>query len=114
MKNFKASCQYNDFTDSSASDNADMKTFQQWLEQNNHIDTNEQLIGIQVTKHSIDNTVFSITVLTTNNVDNNPIHVREQDIEMNISEFFSYFKRFQITLSPKGMLENKEYSVKSV
>ncbi len=113
MKNFKAFCQYNDFIGSSAADNGDIETFQQWLKQNNYINTNETLIGIKIIKHNIDNENFSIVILTTDNVDNNPILVCEQDIEMNIYEFFSYFKIFQITLSPKGMLENKEYSVKS-
>ena len=39
-----------------------------------------------------------------------PINVRQITVEMNLVDFFSFFKRFSVTLSISGMIEGMEYT----
>ena len=41
----------------------------------------------------------------------NPLSVKEIKIDMSYREFFQLFKRFNLTLSPKALLENKEIDI---
>ena len=59
---------------------------------------------LKVTPSDYDNVRSMIDSATT------PIEVRSVKLTMNLAEFFSLFKRFNITLSSDNMLEGKEYT----
>lgn len=123
MKTFKASVQYNDLQGSAAADRADLIDAAKWLEQEGHINNDEFVIGISTwvgENHGSHRDPVSVTFLVSglNGYENipemlqasgEPMQVKEVNVDMNISDFLSLFKRLEITLSNSGLLEGKDY-----
>ena len=121
---FKASVQYNDLMGSSAADRADSGDARAWLENSGHIKAGEFLFGIEVyvspaARRSDTDVVLDATFFLLQATDfesaakqarsGDPISLRKVALEMSPKEFFSLFKRFNITLSNNGELEDTVY-----
>lgn len=120
---FKASVQYNDWKGSSAADSAGQKGPSDWLRENGHINDGEFLLGIKMfagENHGVhqDPVFVEFLIASPGGYENvktmiegsaGPIEVRSVRIDMKITEFFGYFKRFDVTLSSGNMLEGREY-----
>lgn len=118
MDIFKANVQYDDFKGSSAADASDIQEPLAWLRANGHISDGEYIFGIKMFYLGDDN--VSVTFLTkelefTHDAMNKTIHnetpliLREIRVDMALLDFFSLFKRFSVTFSSSGILENKSY-----
>ncbi len=118
---FKASVQYNDMKGSSAADKSDMNTASKWLQDNGKMNDDEFIVGISMyvgENHGSHRDPISVTFLISelSGYDNIPemleasgdtIKVRKVSEQMNITDFFALFKRFNVTLSNQGIIENK-------
>ncbi|XOV86905.1 MAG: hypothetical protein ACFHX7_18300 [Pseudomonadota bacterium] len=123
METFKASVQYNDLKGSAAADRADMTDAFTWLKNNGHI-TNEFVVGVSMwagENHGTHQDPVRVRFLVSdlNGYDNvpemlqaspEPIQVKEICVDMNLTDFFSLFKRLKITLSIDGLIEGKTYT----
>lgn len=119
--NFKASVQYNDLKGSAAADKADSDDAEKWLAKKYLIQDGEHLVGIKVfvgeSHGDCNEPIFveflidlgSRDILRLSGAEDSPIELKVVRENMSINEFFSLFKRFEITLSPDGDLENKHY-----
>lgn len=122
MEIFKAKTQYNDLQGSVAADNADHNDAIAWLVKNGHIHDSAYFVcGIKMCagenhgKHQ-DPVNVTFLLLPSNNrgnflekIEANDIasSVKEIQVQMNILDFFSLFKRLEIAISTKGILEGK-------
>jgi len=120
---FKASVQYGDWKGSSAADSADGGKMSEWLEENGHMEDGEFLLGIKMfagQNHGAhqDPVFVEFLFVTPGDYDNvksmiesskGPIEVRSVKVDMPLAEFFSLFKRLDITLSRDSMLEGFKY-----
>ena len=121
---FKASVQYNDLTGSSAADRADISDASTWLKAKGLINSNELLVGYEIYVSPLPsgtpgNVTISTTFLlaATGGVDSfaenvrggGTIKLRKVAQVLSPGEFFSLFKRFNLTLSSGGLLEEREY-----
>lgn len=125
MKIFKASVQYNDLIGSAAADEADLSNVSKWLKEQGHIISDEYVLGISMqlsNSHGNDNDPVSVKFIISglNGYSNIPdmieaikhdLKVKEVSVDMNVSDFFRLFKRFEVTLSNKGLLEGLAYSI---
>lgn len=118
MYNFSAGTQYNDLTGTSAADRADLNRIEDFLMKIDKIKVKEHVLGCNI--YSSDMTIeekgLSITFIVAPLPDgmsvpellkSDDIEYREVDLWMKPIEFFKYFKRFNITLSNGGQLENR-------
>ncbi|CAM0557783.1 hypothetical protein [Vreelandella titanicae] len=120
-ENFKASVQYNDLKGSAAADRADFDDAEKWLSEKTRIQDGEHLVGIKVfisENHGDCNEPIFVEFLIDSHVrdtqrlpgkEGSPIELKRVRADMSINDFFALFKRFEITLSPDGDLENKYY-----
>jgi hypothetical protein len=123
MENFKASVQYGDLKGSSAADRADMTDAAKWLKEEGHINDDEMVLGISMSvgeNHGAHRDPVSVIFLVSGlkGYENIPemieasgeqIQVRKISVDMNIVDFFALFKRLEITLSNRGLMEGKSY-----
>jgi len=123
MGYFKASVQYNDLEGTVAADRADVGGAKKWLTDNGHIEE-EYVIGISMfagENHGVHQDPISVDFLVSGlkGYDNipemikssaEPIQVKKIDVEMNLADFFALFKRFAVTLSISGLLDDVEYT----
>jgi hypothetical protein len=121
MQIFKASVQYNDLKGSVAADNADRNDAHKWLREKGYIQDGEYVLGIKMwagENHGTHRDPVSVTFLISelrghNNIpemiqaSGEPLQVKEIRIDMNIADFFALFKRFEVTLSNRGLIEGK-------
>ncbi|ATC84315.1 MULTISPECIES: hypothetical protein [Pseudoalteromonas] len=124
METFKASVQYNDLLGTAAADKADMEHASKWLEEKGHISEDEYVLGISMwagENHGAHRDPVSVKFVVSglNGYSNIPemieatkhdLNVKEIRVEMTVAEFFALFKRFEVTLSNKGLLEGTTYS----
>jgi hypothetical protein len=121
MKKFKASVHYNDFTGSTAADNADLNSVNNWLHSQG--DLNEHLFGVSVNMDVTDITdiVVNVTFLVSDlkgskdipsflQDNQGNIMLREISKKMKLSEFFVLFKQFSFTLSSVDSMEGISYT----
>jgi hypothetical protein len=122
-QNFKASVQYDDLLGSVAADKADKNGPSKWLSEKKLIEEGELVVGISMysgENHGTHQDPVYVTFLVTDlkgyeNVPemldsiDGPIQVRTIDVDMNLTDFFALFKRFNVTLSTKGMMEGQQY-----
>lgn len=120
--NFHASVQYGDFKGTAAADRHDTKDISKYLVSQGLINEGEFLVGIEVYATELMGspkvTDVDVTVLVTKyegyeNVQTavdtgEPLKVRKVRFEMPIVDFFTLFKRFQISISSHGMLNNRD------
>lgn len=122
---FKASTQYNDLLGSAAADRADQDDARSWLECQGLIKAGESLVGIETYVSSALVAEGQEIVLSTSfilvqaaNFDDaaadmrnaETIATRKVSHDFSPTEFFSLFKRFNVTLSSAGELEGRQYS----
>ena len=123
MNKFYASTTYNDMKGSAAADKSDYKESRKWLKDNGHINSDEYVLGITMSlieNHGNSESVVveflvsdlqdhdSVGDLLSENIDF--FDVRSIDLTMSFGDFLSLFKRLEITLSFKGLLEDKDYN----
>lgn len=100
---FKASVQYDDWKGSVAADDIDVGGFDSVLETKGLKKEDEILFAIKF--YSGVNFVLTEALVGTDEQ-----NLRKVDTEMTVEEFFKNFKRFSITLSRHGDLEDKAIS----
>ena len=123
MNTFQASVQYGDLKGSVAADVADLITLSGWLQDKGHIEQSECLLGVDVDVNIISEKVqgtLDVHFLVSNldgfsNIpelldNNDSLSVKRVALTMTFEEFFVLFKRFNLTISSKGLLEGKHYS----
>lgn len=111
---FTASVQYSDLTGTAAADRADTGDADSWLEKNGYKKPEELLAGITMLageNHGKHEDPVVVTFLLTSLADASasPVPVRPVCINMELMQFFGLFKRFEIAISLRGELTNKEY-----
>lgn len=120
---FKASVQYNDLKGSVAADEADKTSISKWLTEKGLINADEHVLGISMCageNHGSHRDPVSVIFLVSdrkgyNNIPemiestDGPMQVKKVGMDMNITDFFALFKRFEVTMSTKGMIEGKMY-----
>lgn len=121
MSKFEASVQYNDMKGSSAADTADGITLSMWLRDQGDIQEGEHVIGTTTyvgENHGTHRDPVKVTFYVSkleSKYDSVMEMIKAKRVfrpkkitkEMNIVDFLSLFKRFEITLSIGGMLEKK-------
>jgi len=122
---FKASVQYNDFLGSAAADRADMDDAGHWLESQGLIKEGEFLVGVEVYVASAlvaegeeIKLMTSFILVQAGSFDDAAADMKSIEIvparkvshDFSPAEFFSFFKRFNVTLSSGGELEGRQYS----
>jgi hypothetical protein len=125
QENFHASVQYNDFKGTAAADRHDMTDIGSYLDSLGLLKEGEFLIGVEVYARELMGhaqvTHVDMTALVTRcegfddvqtAVDSGtPLQVRKIRVEIPLVEFFTLFKRFQISLSVNGMIDNRDIAV---
>ena len=118
---FSASVQYNDLKGTVAADKADGQKLSKWLKDRDLINDDEFVLGISMSvgeNHGTHQDPVDVdfyvrklsgaqTVPEVLEESGGSIELRHINVDMNISDFLALFKRLEITLSSKGMLENK-------
>lgn len=123
---FEATVQYNDMVGSVSADNSDKTSIQQWLCDTNQIKSGEEIvIGIQLhpsenhgeeSGNPVNVTILLIPVKNINTVrvqinsGNVQVQVRRIDTVMTLPQFFSLFKRINLTLSRNENKDKKQGS----
>lgn len=120
---FKAGSHYGDFTGTAAADSLEFHGFQELLKSQGLIKDEEYLVGIEASASAplaapAQINSLSVTALLTNNngyqntqaaIDSgSPLKVRKVKLDIPIADFFSLFKQFQISISKKGMIDQRE------
>ena len=120
---FKASVQYNDWEGTSAADSADQVNPSKWLRDNGHLQDGEFLLGLKMYTDENYGThtdpvyvdfLIAIhgdyeSVKSMIDSSDGSIEVKCVTVDMNLSDFFALFKRFEVALSSHGTLEGHEY-----
>jgi len=122
MAKFKASVQNNDLKGSVAADRADGTMLSMWLREHGEIEEDEYVIGTSMfagENHGTHQDPVFVTFYVTK-IERKYDTVMEMisakrkfrpkkiEKEMSIADFLSLFKRFEITLSIDGRLEDKD------
>lgn len=118
---FSASVQYGDLKGTAAADKADGQKLSKWLKDEGLITDDEFVLAISMSvgeNHGIHQDPVYVdfyvrklgegqTVPEVIEESGGSIELRRINVDMNILDFLALFKRLEITLSSKGMLENK-------
>lgn len=98
---FRAHTQYGDLKGTVSADDADMDSLGKYLRDNSLMSQDETLKGAEFysMEHGID--VYAY-------IEDSNKQMSRIELPLSMEEFFSKFKRFSITLSPKGDLEGEE------
>jgi len=124
METFRAAVQYNDIEGSAAADHADMGGAAKWLKDNGDINDDESVIGISMwagENHGTHKDPVRVSFLVSElkgyssipemiKASGDPIQVKVVRKDMNIADYFSLFKRFEVTLSNSGLIEGRTYT----
>jgi len=127
MERFHASVQYNDWIGSAAADNADRRSIGDLLRESGKLREGEFVVGVKlyigenhdgkvespyISAQIVEKTDFD-TVKEHISATRDPLLVKEVDIDISLDEFFGLFKRFAVTLTPRGLeLPGREYATK--
>lgn len=124
IEKFNASVQYDDYKGTTAADKQDINDVYKYLEKKQQRNKNEFIVGISLytynlalnPSHELSVRFFLSDLQGESDVptlikSKNPLSVKEIKIDMSYREFFQLFKRFNLTLSPKALLENKEIDI---
>lgn len=124
MHTFKASVQYDDLKGSVAADNADKGDTKDFLKREGHIIDGEFVVGIRMSagaNHGKHKNPVSVSFLVSElkgyknvpemiEASGESIELREIQLDMDLVEFFTLFKRFELTLSNGGRIEGVSYT----
>lgn len=126
IENFRASVQYDDWKGTVAADDHDNRGLNMYLEENGLINDGEFLIGFTMWSGAVhsatqekDVTVRVLLTPTGNGKEkldsiiksDNPLKVREVEFHLALNKFFGLFKRFEIALSSRGLITDKEIDI---
>lgn len=131
IENFSAGVQYDDYKGSTAADNQDINNVYKYLEGKQLKIKDKVIVGISLDAshlsldashlsldpdHELSVRFFLSDLQGESDVptlikSKNPLSVKEIKIDMSYKEFFQLFKRFNLTLSTKGLLENKDIDI---
>ncbi|ENG3801668.1 hypothetical protein [Proteus mirabilis] len=124
IENFSAGVQYDDYKGSTAADNQDINNIYKYLEGKQLKIKDKVIVGISLDAshlsldpdHELSVRFFLSDLQGESDVptlikSKNPLSVKEIKIDMSYKEFFQLFKRFNLTLSTKGLLENKDIDI---
>lgn len=124
IEKFSARVQYNDYKGTTAADKQQINNVYKYLEMKQLRNKNEFIMGISLSTHDLAlNPAYELSVrfflsdlqgandVPTLIKSKNPLSVKEVKIDMSYREFFQLFKRFNLTLSLDGLLENKEINI---
>ena len=121
---FKASVQYNDWVGTAAADDLDQTSFGQYLEEKGLMGEDEFLLNIRLWVG--ENLVHRPGIVSAQALafkgsgydkvseeiasSKEPIRVRRIDVELTIEQFSRMFKRFAVSLTPRGLdLSDTDY-----
>jgi hypothetical protein len=121
---FIASVQYGDWKGTSAADDAGKNTIRDWLRTKNLMKSDEYLLGVSIyASESLckDKKPIYVNFLIVSlkdhdsvkemiNSSQKPVKVRKVSVDMNLTEFFGFFKRFSIAFSFHYMLGERDYT----
>ena len=117
---FKAGVRYNDWTGTSAYDDADQDRLCDWIEKKKLKNDNEFLVGVEMYADIYNDDVsVKLLFLPIDGFDNVELklasfdgaaQVRITEVEMSLKEFMGLFKRFNIAISRYGIFEGREYT----
>ena len=127
MQNFRASVQYNDLKGSVAADDSHPNDAHKWLVKKGHIHEDQYVLGIRMwadENHETHSDSVKVTFLISQlrghsniseliQASDDPLQLQEIRIDMKITEFFSLFKQFEVTLSINGLIEGKAIATNS-
>ena len=119
---FTASVQYNDFKGTVAADVHDSKPLSEWLKEQGLIREGEHIVGISIYSGEIHNKPLEQMTLGLNAyvrtsdvshedfveaLNNQPDDslLRKVEVQMSPAQFFALFKRFEITMSRKNIMD---------
>ncbi|MGA8882310.1 MAG: hypothetical protein WB445_01605 [Acinetobacter sp.] len=119
---FKAGVQYDDYKGSVAADDADTSTLKSALRKEFNLKDSEVIIGISAYASyfgrttDIENINIKIYVSQDENLNhklqnNEKIKAKKFEKDLSINSFFKLFKRFELTLSSKGELEEANIEI---
>lgn len=122
QENFHASVQYGDFKGTVAADRHDQNDIGEYARTRGLINEGEFLVGIEAYATELMGkpqvTDVDVTLLVTQyegyeNVQEavdsgEPLKVRKIKLEMSLVEFFTLFKRFSLTISNHGLIDNRD------
>jgi hypothetical protein len=124
MEQFKASVQYNDLTGTSAADKADNISARKWLANKGFIKEDEFVVGISMSvgeNHGTHQDPVYVTFLVTELKEGygilpemikdigEPVELRKIQVDMKLTDFFALFKRFKVSISCSGLLDDLGY-----
>ena len=121
---FSAHVQYGDFKGTGAADRSDNNDATKWLEAKSLKNADEFLVGVELyvgENHGTHRDPVYVHFLLAKPGDfenvrsmiegtKGPVPVRKVSVNMELTEFFSLFKRFSVAISAKDMLGGHEYS----
>lgn len=124
IETFTASVQYGDFKGTVEADDREVASLRSHLDQRGLIKEAETLVCIEIwsgdTTLRQEETALQVTVFLAGQqgydnvktaVDSGePLRVRRVNMEMSYATFFSFFKRFSISMSAHGIIDGREIS----
>lgn len=118
--NFHASAKYGDWKGTASADDHDHIDFRDYLKSNGYMKDGEFLVGIEtsqaeVAESTLKNPLYvSVLIVESTNAYDTvaeqvkhqvPLQVRRERLRLNVEEFFGLFKRFEISISPHGLID---------
>jgi hypothetical protein len=121
---FLASTQYNDLHGTVAADRADIGSVEIWLQSQSLLQQGERLVGISLYASQLPASGESfaqvsfllapessdLRVRIPGEIEPPTIVVRRIEREMALTDFFQFFKRLELTLSPHGEFEGRSFA----
>ncbi|SOZ12090.1 hypothetical protein [Cupriavidus taiwanensis] len=119
MAYFTAQAQYGDWSGEAEADDADLQGIRGYVQDKRIINKEDQVVG--VTFYSATDDFISISVLVVRDGNEGDFEealrdrtrklpVESVDVELTLPEFFKLFKRFSVTLAPRGIdIAGREY-----
>ncbi|WP_221076563.1 hypothetical protein [Agarivorans aestuarii] len=119
MTTFKASTQYNDWNGSIAADDNESDFLLEHLRKKGLIADRDVIVGAEFTYIDTDKVIIECLVMqlekgqSLQNVlaANATLRLKKRQLEVSLLQFFSFFRRLNITLSSFGELEGSRYIV---
>ncbi|MDH3997665.1 MAG: hypothetical protein OET90_02395 [Desulfuromonadales bacterium] len=124
MERFQASVQYNDMKGTAAADGANPGDLGAYLLRHGYINDGEFVMGVTMSvgenrgthtdpvyvKFLVSGLRGNDNLVETIQASDDPIPVKEVCVDMNITDFLALFKRFNVAISVKGLLDGRSYT----
>lgn len=106
MSIFTASVQYNDYKGTAAADRSDTLALADYLRKHGVAKDEESVVGLRLAfggNHGHEVNPGVVVYLREGSFDDPSAHIRAIEIIMETSKLFSFFKRFDLVLTQKGV-----------